>query len=84
MYLCYLYMHFRVRVHVVKQLLVVHVLLIPLQRLVIAEVVTQWNEKYLAAVQFRLFTVLIKEQIRPEDRDKKDYSFCCISTTFCS
>lgn len=62
----HLYMQLWVRIHVVKQLLVVDVLLIPLQSLVIAEVVSQGNEKDFAAVQFGLFAVLIQEQMCPK------------------
>lgn len=54
-------MHLRVRIHVVKQLLVVAVLLIPLQSLVIAEVISQRDKEDLAAVEFGLFAVLIQE-----------------------
>lgn len=50
------------RIHVVKQLLIVDVLLIPLQSLVIAEIVSKGDQKHLAAVQFGLFAVLIQEQ----------------------
>lgn len=57
----HLYMHLRVRIHVVKQLLVVAVLLIPLQSLVIAEVISQRDKEDLAAVEFGLFAVLIQE-----------------------
>lgn len=62
----HLYVHLRVRIHVVKQLLVVHVLLIPLQGFVVAEVISQRDKKYLAAVEFGLFTVLIQEQVCPD------------------
>lgn len=62
----HLYMHLRMRIHVVEQLLVVAVLLIPLQSLVIAEVVSQGDEKHLAAVKFGLLTVLVQEQLCPE------------------
>lgn len=55
----HLNMHLRVRIHVVKQLLVVAVLLIPLQSLVIAEVISQRDKEDLAAVEFGLFAVLI-------------------------
>lgn len=62
---CHLYMHLRVRIHVVKQLLVVDVLLIPLQGFVIAEVISQGNKEHLAAVEFGLFAILIQEQVCP-------------------
>lgn len=62
----HLYVHLWVRIHIVKQLLVVDVLLIPLQGLVVAEVISQRDKKHLAAVEFRLFTVLIQEQVRPD------------------
>lgn len=62
----HLYMQLWVRIHVVKQLLVVNVLLIPLQGLVVAEVIPQGDEKDLAAVQFGLLTVLIQEQVCPD------------------
>lgn len=62
----HLYVHLWVRIHVVKQLLIVDILLIPFQCLVVAEVISQGNEKHLAAVQFGLFTVLIQEQLCPD------------------
>ena len=62
----HLYVHLWVRIHVVKQLLVVDILLIPLQSLVIAEVVSQRDEEYLAAVELGLFTVLIQQQVCPD------------------
>lgn len=58
-------MHLWVRIHVVKQLLVVDVLLIPLQGLVITEVISQGDEEHLAAVEFGLFAILIEEQVCP-------------------
>lgn len=39
----YLHMHFWMGVHVVKQTLVVVVLLVPLQGLIITEVIAEWN-----------------------------------------
>lgn len=62
----HLYVQLWVSIHVVKQLLVVHVLLIPLQGLVIAEVISQRDKKYFAAVEFGFFTVLIQEQVCPD------------------
>lgn len=62
---CHLNVQLGVRIHVVEQLLIIDVLLIPLQRLVVAEVVSQGDEEDLAAVQFGLFTVLIQEQLGP-------------------
>lgn len=62
----HLYVHLWVRIHVVKQLLVIGILLIPLQRLVVAEVISQRDKKHLAAVEFGLFTVLIQEQVSPD------------------
>lgn len=61
----HLYVHLGVRIHVVKQLLVVDVLLIPFQSLVVAEVISQGHEKHLAAVEFGLFAVLIQEELCP-------------------
>ena len=58
-------MHLWMRIHVVKQLLVVDVLLIPLQSLVIAEVIAQRDKKHLTAVEFGLFAILIQEQVCP-------------------
>lgn len=49
----------------VKQLLVVRVLLIPLQGLVIPEVVSQGDQEDVAPVEFGLFAVLIQQQISP-------------------
>lgn len=78
--LSHLYMHLWVRIHVVKELLVVDVLLIPLKRLVIAEVVSQRDKKHLAAVEFGLLTVLIQEQVCPDwQRGRVSYKKCCIS-----
>ena len=62
----YLYVQLWVRIHVVKQLLVVGELLIPLQGLVVAEVISQWDQEHFAAVEFGLLAVLIQEQICPE------------------
>lgn len=62
LFFSYFYVHFWVRIHVVKKLLIVDVLLIPLQSLVVAEVVSKGDQKHLAAVQFGLFAVLIQEQ----------------------
>lgn len=59
----HLYMHLWVRIHVVKQLLVVDVLLIPLQGHVVAEVISQRDKEDFAAVQFGLFSVLIQKQV---------------------
>lgn len=61
----HLYVQLRVRIHVVEELLIIDVLLIPLQGLIVAEVVSQGDEEDLAAVQFGLFTVLIQEQLGP-------------------
>lgn len=58
-------MHLRVRVHVVKESLVVEVLLVPLQGLVVAEVISQRNQNHLTAEQLGLLTVLIQEQVGP-------------------
>lgn len=66
----YLYMHLRVRIHVVKQLLVVDVLLIPLQGFVVAKVVPQGDKEHFAAVEFGLFTVLVQEQLCPDWQTK--------------
>lgn len=66
----HLHMHLWVRVHVVKELLVVHVLLIPLKGLVIPEVISQGDKKNLTAVEFGLFAVLIQKQAC-SDREKK-------------
>lgn len=54
------------RIHVVKELLVVGVLLIPLQGLVIPEVISQGDQEDLAPVQFGLFAVLVQQQISPD------------------
>lgn len=54
------------RIHVVKELLVVGVLLIPLQGLVIPEVISQGDQEDVAPVQFGLFAVLIQQQISPD------------------
>lgn len=59
-------MHLWVRIHVVKQLLVVGILLIPFEGFIVAEVVPQRNEEHLAAVEFGLFAVLIQEQLCPD------------------
>lgn len=59
-------MHLRVRIHVVKQLLVVDILLIPLKGFIVAEVIPQRNKEHLTAVEFRFFTVLIQEQLCPD------------------
>lgn len=64
--LSHLYVQLWVRIHVVKQLLVVVELLIPLQRLVVAKVISQRDQKHLAAVEFGLLTVLIQEQVCPD------------------
>lgn len=54
-------MQLRMRIHIVKQLLIIDVLLIPFQGLIVAEVISQRNEKHLAAVEFGLLTVLVQE-----------------------
>lgn len=66
----YLYMHFRMGVHVVKQTLVVVVLLVPLQGLVITEVIAKRDQQYLAAEQLRLLAILVQKEVSPGGEKK--------------
>lgn len=68
----YFNMHLWVRIHVVKQLLIIDILLIPLQSLVIAEVISKRDKKDLAAVEFGLFAVLVQEQVCPAGETRKE------------
>lgn len=58
-------MHLGVRVHVVKESLVVEILLVPLQGLVVTKVISQWNQNHLTAEKLGLLSVLVQEQVGP-------------------
>lgn len=80
--LSHLDMHLRVRIHVIEELLIVDILLIPLQGLVIAKVIPQRDEKHLATVKFGLLTILIKEELCPEkDENKLRQTPCAVFNT---
>lgn len=70
----YLHMHFRVGVHVVKQTLVVVVLLVPLQGLIIAEVIAERNQQNLTAEQFRLLAVLVQKEVGPGGKKQHQWA----------
>lgn len=72
------------RIHVVKELLVVGVLLIPLQGLVIPEVISQGDQEDVAPVQLGLFAVLIQQQISPdcESGNMKKTIVCSVSDRY--
>lgn len=65
----YLHVHFRMRVHVVKQLLVVDVLLVPLQRFIVPEIVSQRNQQHFAAEQLGLLTILVEQNRSSETQN---------------
>ena len=56
----YLHLPLGLAVHVVKQSLVVVELIVPLFHLIIAEVIAQWHEHDVIAVQGCLLTVLLQ------------------------
>lgn len=65
----YLHVHFRMRVHVVEQLLVVDVLLVPLQRFIVPEIVSQRNQQHFAAEQLGLLTILVEQNRSSETQN---------------
>lgn len=61
-----MHVHLRMGVHVVKQPLVVVVLLVPLQSLIVAEIVSQRNQDHFAAEQLGLLPVLVQKELCPD------------------
>lgn len=65
-YYTYLNMQFWVRVHVIKKLLVVGVLLVPLYSFIIAEIVSQWYQQNFATEKLRLLAILVQKGLNPD------------------
>lgn len=59
-------MQFWVRVHVIKKLLVIGILLVPLLGFIIAEIVSQRYQQNFATEKLRLLAILVQKGLNPD------------------
>lgn len=69
-------MQFWMRIHVIKQLLVILELLIPLRSLVVSEIIPQGNQNYFCFEKLGLLSVLIQNHVCPLRDTSRQLGVC--------